>query len=703
MRLGIRVRLGSAFGVVTVMLVVSTLAANHTFGLASWALDRIVAEDVPRIVSAKTLAQVSERITGQVPRLADARTQADRRTAIEELARQTAELRRLLNDVGGGTAEREALAAALAETESNTARIDTLVTQSLADQEVQRELLAKAGAVMTEIRRLLEPLRTRWQSATDRAKADLEQPGLADGRLGILAKTMVHAIDAVQPLDGIEREIVGLSGTLTEIVGALDNTRLDVVAMRVDKTFERLRSVMEKLDPRLQASLQPLLAELDKQMRATDGIVGRQRWINDAAAERTRLVESNRTTADRLAQSASQVAALSAQEIAQVTAEARAAVTSSRAVMMGFAIAGVVASLLIAWLYVGRNLTNRLIRLETVMLELARGNLEVTVATDGNDEITAMARVLQVFKDNAVKVQSLSAEQESLKRDAERQRRETTQRMADSFETGVTELVERLAAASQRMQEAANTMSASIDDASQRSTTVAAASEHASENVQTVAAAATELSSAISEIGRQAGHSTRIAAMATEAAARTDATVKGMAEAANRIGEVVALINSIAGQTNLLALNATIEAARAGDAGKGFAVVASEVKNLAGQTAKATEEIAGQVGDIQSVTDEAVAAIRSIGDIIQELNGIAVTISAAVEQQGAATQEIARNVQLAATGTHEVSSNISGVRQAVMDTGTLASDVQQAAGALNDSTTRLRQQVRVFLDSVQAA
>jgi methyl-accepting chemotaxis protein len=232
---------------------------------------------------------------------------------------------------------------------------------------------------------------------------------------------------------------------------------------------------------------------------------------------------------------------------------------------------------------------------------------------------------------------------------------------------------------------------------------VAAASTQASTNVETVAAAAEELAASIGEIGRQVAHSNQISRRAADEAGRTDADVQELAKTALRIGEVVSLISDIASQTNLLALNATIEAARAGEAGKGFAVVANEVKSLANQTARATEEISTQITAVQDQTKAVVDAIRSIGTVIDEVSSIAGAIAAAVEQQSAATQEIARNVEQAAAGTSEVSSTIAGVQQAAGDTGSAATTVLDAARLLSGQAGELRQAVDQFLADVKVA
>jgi methyl-accepting chemotaxis protein len=267
----------------------------------------------------------------------------------------------------------------------------------------------------------------------------------------------------------------------------------------------------------------------------------------------------------------------------------------------------------------------------------------------------------------------------------------------------VAEVVKSVAAASNELKSTAESMSATAEETSRQATTVAAASEQATTNVQTVASAAEELSSSIAEISRQVAESASIAGQAVDEAGRTNATVQSLAEAAQKIGQVVELINDIASQTNLLALNATIEAARAGEAGKGFAVVASEVKNLANQTAKATEEIAAQINEMQTTTNGAVGAIQGISGTIGRISEIATSIASAVEEQGAATQEIARNVQQAAAGTQDVSANIGGVTQAAGETGAGASQVLSAADELSRQSAQLQTEIDQFLGNGKAA
>jgi methyl-accepting chemotaxis protein len=275
--------------------------------------------------------------------------------------------------------------------------------------------------------------------------------------------------------------------------------------------------------------------------------------------------------------------------------------------------------------------------------------------------------------------------------------------MAQNFGDSMDKVVQSLAQAADELSSDAESSSAAAEETSRQASAVAAASEEASTNVQTVASAAEELSASITEITRQVTRSTQSTHQAVADAQHTDAQIKSLAEAAQRIGDVVKLISAIAGQTNLLALNATIEAARAGEAGKGFAVVASEVKNLATQTARATEEIGAKITEMQSATSQSVQAVQTISRTISEISEVASTIAAAVEEQSAATQEIARNVQQASAGTSEVSANITGISQAAAEAGQTSTRVSGASQRISGEVKTLRHEVDRFLATVKAA
>ncbi|HLO77761.1 MAG TPA: methyl-accepting chemotaxis protein [Magnetospirillum sp.] len=334
---------------------------------------------------------------------------------------------------------------------------------------------------------------------------------------------------------------------------------------------------------------------------------------------------------------------------------------------------------------------------------LAENKLDIAIfGTSRRDEVGDIARAALVFRDNAERANRLQAEQ-AADQVAREKRAQAIEAMTARFDKAVSGLLETMSGAATEMEATAQAMSANAEQTNRQATRVGSAADDASNSVQTVAAAAEELSSSIHEIGRRVDDSTRISRAASDEAARTDQTVRGLAESSARIGAVISLINDIASQTNLLALNATIEAARAGDAGKGFAVVANEVKALANQTARATDEISTQIGGIQSATENAVAAIGAIVARINEINEIAAGIASAVEQQSAATAEIARNVQRAADGTQDVTSHIEGVTHAAAETGAAAGQVLSAARTLAQEAVDIKTTVDSFLLDVRAA
>src|SRR5712672_4632299 len=287
---------------------------------------------------------------------------------------------------------------------------------------------------------------------------------------------------------------------------------------------------------------------------------------------------------------------------------------------------------------------------------MAKGELDIEVpGARRGDEIGDMARTITVIRENAA-AEALRKEEEAKQEEVARvgRRRANTQSLADKFETAVGAIVETVSSAATELEASAGTLTKSAETTQQLTTIVAGASEEASTNVQSVASATEQMAGSISEISRQVLESSRIAGDAVKQAEKTDARITALSEAAGRIGDVVKLITAIAEQTNLLALNATIEAARAGDAGRGFAVVAQEVKALAAQTAKATEEIDIQISGMQSATGESVEAIKQIGTVILRISEVSGMIAAAVEEQGVATREIARNVQMASGGAAQV-------------------------------------------------
>ena len=518
----------------------------------------------------------------------------------------------------------------------------------------------------------------------------------------LLAQDVKHAVWTMSEYAGRERAIVGglISGgtamspaatqRLTELRGRVEQAWTGVrIYLAKEVAAPEITAAAERVKEEFFGTFQEVRAQVYAAgQKGSDYPVDGAEWIAAATRAIDSLLELSR---------AASVASTRLAESAEGDS------VWSMGVNGTVLLAAALLTVLAFWIVLKR-VVGPVNRLTGGMRALADGDLDVALPSgDGGDEIAAMARSVEVFRQNARAVQRLETEQKEAAERAEAEKRRTMNELADSFDASVKAVVGAVARAAEELQATAGSMSATAEQANSQAAAVAAAAGEASSNVQTVATASEELAASISEIGRQAGESRRIATSAVERAEATNRQVEGLVEAARRIGDVISLIQDIAEQTNLLALNATIEAARAGDAGKGFAVVASEVKSLATQVAGATSEISEQISGIQSATGEAAGSIRGIAETIAEINENVASIAAAVEQQNAATNEISRNVQEASTGTEEVSRNTHGLTEASRETGTAANQVLAASGGLAQDAQKLAREVEAFVARVRAS
>ncbi|MFC4353353.1 methyl-accepting chemotaxis protein [Fodinicurvata halophila] len=574
----------------------------------------------------------------------------------------------------------------------------------------QRQLLKGDGAAEPGIeemhdsaaslhQQLLDSLAPRIEAASQALVENVNQLAAESGAsISELMNTEMAALRAYLEIQSLANHAAGLLATAANV-----NQPERIQPLR-DQFITDAGKLEDKLaDLQDPSEVGEAIAALTALGQGENSIFDRRTAQLSATEQARQALAETRTRSEDLAEQVRGLVAGARAEMQTAAESVNGAFLRGKSWLIAIAVASVVIAGLVAWLYVGRNVGRRLGRLTASTRAVADGDLETQIDTRGSDEIAQMASALLVFRDGLAEAEAANQRARDERERGERERREAMLKLAEEFEASVSGVVDQVSKAASGMHETAEGMAATAEETSRQSQAATTATEAASSNVQTVASAGEELASSISEVSRQVQQSSEIAGRATERARYTDETVRGLQQAAQKIGDVLGLIRDISEQTNLLALNATIEAARAGEAGKGFAVVAQEVKSLAEQTGKATEEISQQIDGMQKVTGDTVSAIDRIVETINEINEISGTIAAAVEQQSAATQEIAQNAQKAASGTEEVSQNIDGVDRAASETGNSANQVLLASQELGNLSGTLKEEVDRFVGHIKTA
>ncbi|MCF8501822.1 MAG: MCP four helix bundle domain-containing protein [Rhodospirillum sp.] len=710
MHFGIRLKLIVAFLAVTVLIVLTSGVGIYAIGDLRKALSEVAETSLPRVTTAYTLDSAVNQVLSQVTILMAGQVE-NPEAEWDALEARLASTHGIIDALAAsGVSEDKAtdLRAQVAALADNLKRLRALTAnRRKLEEQIQgfSTLLDNAETQVTDLTRLMIDVNRQAADSLAGKAAKLDDLALGTTREDLvkLLRDSVQVTGSLDNMNWVRSAITDFRVELTRLFTEADSNLFAARAFRMTLILNDLPNHMGGQPEGVVKALVEMFGTLKVMTGDKEGSAVMLRTEQMALEEEiSALTLENHDRSGRLAALVQDLGETASDTAKAATTNANVRADTMLAVATGLAIGGVILSLLIIVFFVVRYLNRRLQEIGSVMVSLADGDLDVTIPPPNDDAIGRMAGSAERFRQNALRMREMESERQIATETAEREKRAALAQAAQQFEGEVRHLLDDLTEASRGLDQEAGVMTRSALETKDRATEVSRASAVAEEGVRTVAAAAEELSISIRGIDHNVHTSSETSNEAVNASSASTERITGLASVAAQVGEVLTLIQDIAEQTNLLALNATIEAARAGDAGKGFAVVANEVKNLANQTAKATEQIGKQITEMRDATDGAVEGIRSVGEVIGRINEINAAVTVAVQEQSAATNEIAESALRAAKGTEDVNQNIEKVLEASSASERSSAQVLTASRAVSDRSTQLRDAVGSFLDRLRA-